>query len=169
MPDIQRLDTAIHNRSDFECGEPTLDEYLLRRANQEVKKRVAVCYVLVDADTPTTIIGYYTLSNCGVELTGLPDGMAKLLPRYPLIPATLLGRLAVSEKYKGQDYGEKLLLDALERAHEMSDQVGSALVVVDAISDRAVTFYQKYGFTQFPHDSMRLFMPMRTVHELFKD
>ena len=81
------------------------------------------------------------------------------LPRYPLIPATLLGRLAVDHRYQGQGIGEFLLVDALRRTLLQSAQIAAAAVVVEAIDPRSARFYQHFGFLLFPSTEGRLFVP----------
>jgi len=100
-----------HDRAAFSCGIEPLDNYLQKQAGQDVAKRVAVCFVL----TPDgkTVAGYYTLSQYSVDLVKLPEEIAKKLPKYPEVPTTLLGRLAVSQTFRGQKLGEFLLMDAL--------------------------------------------------------
>lgn len=162
------LDRRIHNRRDFDCGCEPLDRYLRERAAGETRKRVAVCYVLVQKDNPSAIVGYYTLSNLSVELAELPSRLGARLPRYPNIPATLIGRLAVDSRYRGQRLGELLLMDALARALATSDVIGSALVVVDPKHEAAAAFYGQYDFMPLRHRDRRLFLPMRTIAGLFQ-
>ena len=126
---------------------------------------MAVVFVL----TPDgkTIAGFYTLSQYTVELDAVPEEIAKKLPKYPLVPATLVGRLAVSVKYRGQRLGERLLMDALHRCLMGSRQLASAAVIVDAKDDVAVAFYKKYGFLELPQVVNRLLLPMGTIEKLF--
>jgi predicted GNAT family N-acyltransferase len=154
-----------HDRAAFSCGVEALDNYLRRQASQDVKKRVAVAFVL----TPDgkTVAGYYTLSQYSVELDAIPDRLAAKLPKYPFVPATLIGRLAVSNEFRGQGLGELLLMDALSRCLSGSKQAASAAVIVDAKDDRAAGFYKKYGFIDLPKTPKRLFLPMATIEELF--
>jgi predicted GNAT family N-acyltransferase len=154
-----------HDRAAFSCGVAALDRYLHRQATQDVKKHVAVVFVL----TPDgkTIAGFYTLSQYTVELDVVPEGIAKKLPKYPLVPATLVGRLAVSVKFRGQRLGERLLMDALYRCFLGSRQLASAAVIVDAKDDTAVAFYKKYGFLKLPKVANRLLLPMGTIEKLF--
>jgi ribosomal protein S18 acetylase RimI-like enzyme len=154
-----------HDRAAFSCGVKALDQYLQRQATQDVKKHVAVVFVL----TPDgkTIAGFYTLSQYAVELDVIPEEIARKLPRYPHVPATLVGRLAVSANFRGQGLGERLLMDALCRCFNGSRQLASAAVVVDAKDDNAVAFYRKYGFLELPKVARRLFLPMGTIEELF--
>src|SRR5271155_1992572 len=115
-----------HNRSGFSCGVLELDTYFQRQAGQDVRKRVAAVFVL----TPNgaVVAGYYTLSQYSVELAHFPAGIARRLPKYPTVPATLIGRLAVSLAFRGQELGGLLLLDALDRSFETSMQIASAAV-----------------------------------------
>src|ERR1700686_2804531 len=83
-----------HDRAGFSCGVPALDSYLQKQAGQDVRRRVAVAFVATSDGT--TIAGYYTLSQYSVELGVLPEELVKKLPHYPLVPATLIGRLAAS-------------------------------------------------------------------------
>ena len=152
-------------RGSFSCGEGALDAYLKTRARREMDKRIAVVYVLLD-EAEGRIAGYYTLSSLSVEL---PEGARKGLPRYPEYPATLLGRLAVDERYQGQGLGKRLLLDALGRALAGSRAVASYAVITDAKNERARAFYASYGFLPLPtaDGGKRLFLPMGTVEKLF--
>jgi predicted GNAT family N-acyltransferase len=89
----------------------------------------------------------------------VPEAARKRIPRYPLVSATLLGRLAVSEERQGQKLGAVLLADALQRAFESAGTVGSSMVIVDALDENSVAFYLAYGFARLP-DSLRLVLPM---------
>ena len=155
-----------HDRASFSCGSEPLDNYLKRQANQDVAKHVAVCFIL----TPDgkTIAGYYTLSQYSVDLVKLPEEITRKLPKYPEVPATLLGRLAVSQAFRGQKLGELLLLDALHRSLELSKQVGSAAVLVDAKDEAARRFYEHFEFISLPDVPNRLFLPMRMIETLFR-
>ena len=119
-----------HDRVAFSCGVDLLDLYLRKQTGQDFKKHAAVPFVL----TPdgSTIAGYYTLSQYAVQLDNVPAAVVKKLPRYPLAPTTLVGRLAVSIDFRGQGYGETLLMDALHRILQHSQEVASACVIVDA-------------------------------------
>jgi GNAT superfamily N-acetyltransferase len=114
-----------------------------------------------------TISGYYTLSQYAIDLGDVPEEVAKELPKYPAVSATLLGRLAVSTDFRGKGLGEKLLMDALHRSLKLSEQIASTGVVVDAKDDAARAFYRKYGFIELPKVNKRLFLPMGTIEELF--
>jgi predicted GNAT family N-acyltransferase len=113
------------------------------------------------------IAGFYTLSQYAVHLGDLPEEMQKKMPKYQMVPATLLGRLAVSVRFRGQRLGERLLMDALHRALQSSKQIASAAVVVDAKDELAVGFYKKFGFIELPKVERRVFMSMATIDEMF--
>lgn len=154
-----------HDRTVFSCGVEALDRYLQTQAGRDVSRSVAAVFVIT-ADG-TTIAGFYTLSAHLVNLAHLPERVAKKLRRYPSVPATLLGRLAVSKNFCGQGTGELLLLDALTRALGNTRQVASAVVVVDAKDDRSRGFYLRYDFMPLPTQPNRLFYPMKTIEKLF--
>lgn len=156
---------AKHDRAAFSCGVETLDVYLKTQAGQDLRKRAAVPFVI----TPDgkTIAGYYTLSQYAVELDVVSPELAKKLPKYPMVPVSLLGRLAVDVKFRGLRLGATLLLDALYRSLRLSKEIAAAGVSVDAIDDSAIAFYKKYGFMELPKIERRLFLPMGTIANLF--
>jgi GNAT superfamily N-acetyltransferase len=154
-------------RDSFTCGERALEEYLKTRARREMDHRIAVVYVLLDT-VGGRIAGYYTLSSLSIEL---PEDMRKGLPKYPRYPATLIGRLAVDERYQGQGLGKRILLDALGRALAGSRAVASYAVIADAKDEQAEAFYSRYGFLPLPSADAerRLFLPMHTIEVLFAE
>lgn len=158
--------SSKHKKSEFTCGVEMLDDYLHKQANQDIRRKLTACFVLID-EGKELIKGYYTLSNNSIPLNKIPTDFKKKLPKsYTSIPTTLLGRLAVDERYKGQGLGKLLLVDALYRSYEISSSVGSYAVVVDPIDQSAVEFYSKYGFILLP-DSGKMFLPMQTIKSLF--
>ena len=116
-----------------------------------------------------TIAGFYTLSQYSITLVDVPAEVARMFPRYPVVSATLLGRLAVANRYLGQHLGELLLIDAQRRALQLSKKAASAALIVDAKDDNALAFYKKYNFIELPRVERRLFKPMATIAKLFPD
>lgn len=157
--------SARHDRAAFSSGVESLDFYLVKQASQDFRKRVAVSFVLTSDGK--TIAGYYTLSQYAVQLYDVPDEIARKLPKYPMVPATLIGRLAVSTAFRGQGHGGMLLMDALYRVLAHSREVASAGAIVDALDENASAFYQKYGFIGLPNVPRRLFLPTGTIEKLF--
>lgn len=155
-----------HDRSEFNCGEDALDRYIKQQAGQDQKRRISAPFILVD-NINSQIAGYYTLSMTSVALNDIPEKTAKKLPRYPLIPAVLLGRLAIDQRHKGMRLGEYLLLDAMKRSLDNSIEVAAYCMVVDAKNDMARSFYRKYGFIELTDNKYQLFIPMITI-ELLK-
>jgi GNAT superfamily N-acetyltransferase len=113
-----------------------------------------------------TIAGYYTLSSTSVQLGELPEQTVRKLPRYPLVPATLVGRLAVDRRQQGKGYGRFLLADALYRAAR--SEIASFAVIVNAKDDNARRFYERESFLPFPDQPMKLFRPMADIRRLFE-
>ena len=152
-----------HNRAVFSCGAETLDRYFHTQAGQDSRKRVASCFVLVAEDG--SVAGYYTLSAASIVLADLPLEIAKGLPRYPAVPATLMGRLAVGRQWQGHGLGELLLFDAFSRT--LRSEIASYAFLVDAKDDAARAFYEHYRFMRFPGPGKRLFLPLAEIAALF--
>jgi hypothetical protein len=147
---------ASHVRSDFQCGKSLLDQYLKLQASQDVKKRLAACFVCMDTVSSNKVIGFYTLSNSSISREFVPiEWQSKYPKSYHTIPTTLLGRLAVDTSF-----------EALYRSYLASKEIGSVAVVVDSIDENAEKFYASYGFQKLP-DSGKLFLAMKTIAKLF--
>ena len=153
-----------HNRNAFECEEQQLTDYIKKQVSQDIKKRLAVCFVAIDS--ANNVIGYYTLSSESLGREQIPDKYLKKVPQNYNAPVILLGRLARNITAKGTGLGEHLLLDALFRAFTLSEEsIGAMAVIVDPMNQFAIKFYEKYGFEQLP-DSEKMFLPMSTIKQI---
>jgi GNAT superfamily N-acetyltransferase len=157
-----------HNRTAFDCGVKALTRYIRQLAGQDAKNKIAATFVLT-VDTPAAIAGYYTLSSTSVNVGELPGPVFRRLPHYPIMPATLIGRLAVDRHYQGRGCGEILLVDALQRSLILTEQIGSMAVIVDAIDDKAKSFYEHFQFIPLTNYSHRLFLPMTVIQNYFAE
>jgi GNAT superfamily N-acetyltransferase len=155
-----------HDRAAFSCGVEALDRYLKHQARQDARNHVAVPFV-ARYDNSTRIIGYYTLSAFTIEATERAAKLIKHLPRYEQLPAVLIGRLAVDRDFAGQGFGTLLLMDALHRSLEQSQHMGAMAVVVDAKDDQARSFYEHRDFKRLLDHEYRLYLPMKTIQQLF--
>jgi GNAT superfamily N-acetyltransferase len=156
--------SSHHDRSRFESGVEPLDEYFRRQAGQDARRHLTAPFVILLPEG--TVAGYYTLSSTAMRLADLPADVARKLPRYPLVPATLLGRLAVDRRHQGQGYGRFLLADALHRA--VRSEIASFAVIVDAKDDNARRFYERESFLRLPDQPMKLYRPMADILRLFE-
>jgi GNAT superfamily N-acetyltransferase len=150
-----------HERSAFSCGQPTLDDFIRTRVSQYEKRRLGKTYVAIVPGN-LQVIGYYTLSAGAVAFKQLPSKATQKLPKHP-VPVVLLARLAVDQSFQGKRLGESLLLDALQRALDLSANLGIHAVEVDAVDLAAGAFYQKYGFIPLLDDPLHLYLPIKTV------
>jgi ribosomal protein S18 acetylase RimI-like enzyme len=157
-----RLETLSgdHDRAGFSCGHETLDRYFRTQVTQDIRRRVAACFVAVEAGSGQ-VAAYYTLAAAGIPFTELPEGVAKKLPRYPSIPAVRIGRLAVDGRYQGRGLGGALLADALMRA--MASPAAAYALLVDAKDEMAVEFYRHHGFIPLLTQPRTLFLPVATA------
>ncbi|MBX2930897.1 MAG: GNAT family N-acetyltransferase [Chitinophagaceae bacterium] len=162
---IELLDKK-HKRNEFDCGKELLNNYLKFQAGQDIKRKLSVCFVMLDKHSQN-IQGYYTLSNNSIPLSDFPERIQHKLPKsYLSIPTTLLGRLAIDKRYQGKGIGKILLIDALKRSYDISHKIGSFAVVVDPIDKEAEKFYEKYDFISLPN-SRKMILAIKTLKELF--
>ena len=150
---------ATHDRLAFDCDNPALNRYLREQASQDVRRRIAACFVaLADGQR---IAGYYTLASASLLLTDLPASVGKKLPRYPTVPAVRMGRLTVDQAFKGQGLVGALLADALDRA--VRSEIAAYALMVDAKDEAAAAFYRHHGFIALPDSPFTLFLPLATL------
>lgn len=155
-----------HERAGFSCGNALLDDFIKTKGRKEQELGFSAVFIAVAEPKSPMIVGYYSLSSHSILAQGIPLDIRKKFPKYPSVPTTLLGRLARCLQYRGQRIGEFLLLDALSRALQSADNVGSYAVVVDAIDNAAVSFYLKYGFLPMEERTDRLYLPIATIRSL---
>ena len=151
---------GAHDRSTFSCGSAPLDRYLREQASQDVKRLMASCFVVVETAT-RSIAGYYTLAATSVPANDLPLEILKRLPRYPVLPAALVGRLAVDRRFHRKGLGSTLLADAAFRVLK-ADTKAFALIV-EAKDEHAAAFYRHQGFHPFAGSPMSLYLPLGTA------
>jgi len=149
---------ANHDRVAFDSDSPALNRYLREQVSQDVRRRVAACFVAADG---ARIAGYYTLASASLLLGDLPAPIAKKLPRYPSVPAVRMGRLAVDRAFQGQGLGGALLADALERATRA--EIAAYALMVEAKDEAAEAFYRHHGFIGLPDSPRTLFLPLASV------
>lgn len=159
--------SADHDRDGFSCGVDSLDRYLRTQASQDVRRKANGVFILAESKAPRTVLGYYTLCATSLQQGDVPAAARKYVPRYPLVSATLIGRLAVSAARHGERLGGILLADAVQRAYASASTVGSSMLVVDAINERVAAFYAGNGFVRLP-DSMRLVLPTHVIEKMLK-
>ena len=150
---------ASHDKTTFNSDSEPLNRYFKEQATQDIKRRVAACFVAISQDNK--IVGYYTLASASVLLSDLPESLLKKLPRYPTVPAVRMGRLAISTQSKGQGIGAVLLADALLRS--ASNEIAAYALIVDAKDTKAAAFYQHHGFMLLGMNPMRLFLPLANL------
>lgn len=159
---IAALDAAAHDRSCFNSGSSALDRYLREQATQDMRRRVAGCFVALNDDL--RIAGYYTLSSASVPLLDLPIEVQRKLPRYKAVPAIRMGRLAVDVEFQSQGLGSGLLINALRRA--AGAEIPATVLIVDAKDEQAAAFYQHHDFIVLANAPLSLFLPLATVRSM---
>jgi Acetyltransferase (GNAT) family. len=156
---VQRLDGRHHHRDDFDCGEPSLNQYLRELAVQHHRAGVATTHALIEDDAPSRILGYYTLAAAQMSLEALQPADQRRLPRHP-VPIARLARLAVALHEQGHGLGESLLQDAMKRCLVLRAEIGVHAVLIDALHARAAAFYRLYGFRETANNALTLYLPL---------
>lgn len=154
-----RLDLRQHDRDGFCCGVEALDTYLRQQAGQHQREGIATTHVLVDDITPGSILGYVSLAAAQLHLHDLQPADRKRLPAYP-VPATRVGRLAVSSQHQGEGYGRLLLGHAVNSSLALREQLGVRVLVVDAKDEHAAMFYRTFGFQPTTATALTLYLPL---------
>ncbi len=153
------LDSERHERAEFACGVPALDDYLRQFAEQHRRRGISSVYVLTDTARPERILGYYTLSAAEVDAVRLTEAERKKLPRYP-VPCFRMGRLACRVDEQGRGLGKLLLGCAVDRCLKAKQQVAAYALIVDAKNEAAKAFYLHFGFKALLDSPLSLYLPL---------
>lgn len=155
---------ACHNRVGFDSGVTALNDFLRKTARQHREKGLSNTFVLLDEETPTDILGFFTLSFLEVNAASLPPDHARRLPKTARLPAAKLARLAVDLRHQKKGYGAILLADAIKRVAATAKESGGVVgFFVDAKDDTAKLFYLHYGFIPLLDNPLALFLPIKTL------
>lgn len=154
---------ATHDRSLFSCGDDELDGYFRTRIGQDVRRGLARAFVAIEK-TSRDIAGFYTLAATSLDLGDLPADVARRLPRYPRVPAVLIGRLGVAIDHQGPNLGAALLGDAAKRV--LASEIGAHSLVVQPKNDDVTDFYLSHGFLPLPNRPDVVFLPLATAARL---
>jgi GNAT superfamily N-acetyltransferase len=163
---IERLNKS-HDRTEFCCGKPPLDDFLRTLVSQYEKRHLGRTNVAV-RQGEKRVCGYYTLTAGAISFQNLPPKTARKLPRHP-VPVILLARLAVDQKAQAQGLGRALLVNALERCLDVAEKLGVRAFEVDAIDPQAAEFYQKHGFVPLLDSPLHLSLPITSIRKAAGD
>jgi predicted N-acetyltransferase YhbS len=151
--------TNAHDLVQFDCGVPSLTQWLMGHALRAQKAGTARTYVWTAPDNPR-VTAYYSIAPTRVVREEVSSGQAG---GESIVPAYLLARLALDTSLHGQGLGGELLFDAMDRMVDAADRAGGRLIVVDAVDDRAASFYHRHGFTPVKGNPRRLVIKIETA------
>lgn len=154
--DFRIIPLGSHDRAKFRSGVEALDRYLAQQAGQDSRRRVGNCFVVLDS--ADTIAGYYTFAATSIPLREIPSDTAKRLPSYPDVPAALIGRLAVDERFRRRGLGAAMIADAIVKSRHAAPAIFA--LVVDAKDEGAAAFYRHHAFCALVGRPLRLFLPI---------
>jgi GNAT superfamily N-acetyltransferase len=151
-----------HDRAGFDCGEPVLNDYLVRHARQNHERNAAKTFLAVDDTDNKTILGFYSLSPASIQYAQTPDDLRKGLARHE-VPVFRLARLAVSVHAQGAGLGGQLILAAGRRCILVSAQVGGVALLIDAKNQRVCGWYKSFGAIPLLDSPLSLVLALSTV------
>lgn len=153
---------VTHRFTDFDCGEPVLNDWLKRRALVNQLSGASRCFVVTSGDD--RVLGYYALAVGAVSHAEAPNPVKHNMPDP--VPVMVLARLAVGRQAQGRQLGGALLQDALLRTHTVAEQAGVRALLVHALQERAKQFYEHYGFQPSPLQPLTLMLRLRSLSAL---
>ena len=150
--------TTTHDLSQFQCGEPELDDWLRRRALSNEENGASRSYVVCARQR---VVGYYALAAGAAAHANAPGRVRRNMPNP--VPVMVIGRLAIDLKFQGRGIGSALLRDAVLRTVQAAEIAGIRAILVHAISESAKRFYEKLGFSASPANPMTLMITVRAA------
>jgi ribosomal protein S18 acetylase RimI-like enzyme len=163
-----------HDRTRFDCGRPSLDDWFRHQASQADRKQgSARVFVLVDDEIEEGCLplGYYAVCGHALLFEELPEDVRKGQPPHHPVAAVLLARLAIDgplQRDPARRLGETLLADVVRQVIQANDHVATPLLVVDALDEQAASFYKRYGFVELPEKPLRLVARLKDIRKTFR-
>lgn len=171
-PIIEPLDPSKHDRAAFSCGIEQVDNFFHKTANKLQKSDNLRVFVMTQDGGP--VIGFYAINSHAVDYTDLPKRFARDRPGHGSIPTAYISMIGRDLKFAGGGYGGDLLIDCLIRIACISDDIGTAIVMLDVLdcgdaerTERRVKLYKEYGFQPLPTNPLRMFIPIATIKKIF--
>ena len=153
--------THAHELENFNSGNSTLDDWLIRRALKNQETGASRTFVVCEDNS--IVIGYYALATGSIERLSATGNFSRGMPDP--IPVIILGRLAIDKKHQGKRLGSALLKDAMLRTLSVANDVGVRGLLVHAISEEAKRFYLQYGFQESPTEPMTLLLSVKNISQ----
>lgn len=154
-----------HNVDNFDCGEPSLNDWLKKRAAKNNAADASRCFVISNHNNE--VVGFYCLSAGAINRESVPKSMRRNMPES--LPVLVLGRLAIDKDYHNQGWGSALLRDAMIRSVNIAHNAGVFAILIHSLSDKAKQFYISRGFVESPLQAMTLFMTLATIRTIFAE
>lgn len=156
---VEPLNTSVHARECFSNSEPTIEEFLKKRANKEHKLNISDTFVLVEKEQKSQILGYFTLSLHSLVLKKIPSDIAKKIP-YPEIGTVLLGRMGRDQNLTPRGFGQIILKEALKESLNRGSFFALELHAKNAI---LIDFYKQFGFIQLIDNPLHMILPKKLI------
>ena len=162
MAGAPRALDANHPLEGFDCGKPTLNDWLDRHARQAQASGSAKSYVVIDGEH---VAGYFSLAVGQIDAVEAPERIRKGMGSYP-VPVVILARLAVSLRFQRKGIGLGMLQDAIQRTAAIAEQAGVRAMLTHPITEEASRFYQRFGFEASPVREQQLLLLLKDARRL---
>lgn len=149
-----------HQKKSFNCGQDDLNKFIKQYASQHQKTGTSQTYVPIDDNLQ--IKGFYCVSSTSIGFDEIDPILTKKLPRYPL-PCVVIGRFAVDQSAQGQGVGKVLLAHALKQVLKVAKIIGVTFVLIHAKDEKAMRFYQRFGFVSLTSQPLTLIFPVKEI------
>lgn len=157
-----------HDLSRFCCGESSIDRYISKRAAKYHGAYRDKIFCATRKDS-STVLGVYGLSIKAHDKDTLTDE-EKATVSGPYFSAVYLGSLGVLRHYQSNKLGTFLLIDALKRAYQISQNAALLAVVLTSINERTTKFYHRHGFRQRDEKSNpTMILPILSLVDIFEN
>lgn len=156
--------SAAHDLTGFACGDPSLDDWLRRRARSNQNAGSSRTFVICEGER---VVGYHALAAGSVNVEQAPGRFRRNMPDP--IPVAILARFAIDRNWQGRGLGRALFRDALMRVMHAADTIGVRGLLVHAISPQAQAFYIGLGLSPSPIDPNTLMVTLADARNALAD
>ncbi|MBL8482657.1 MAG: GNAT family N-acetyltransferase [Rhodocyclaceae bacterium] len=150
-----------HRLDGFDCGKPSLNDWLLRHARQAQGSGSAKTFVVADDER---VAGYFSLTVGQIETLDAPERIRKGMGNHP-VPVVILARLAVSKVDQGRGIGFGMLQDAIRRTLFIAEHAGIRALLTHPLDDAAARFYTRFGFIASPLREQQLLLLLKDARK----
>jgi len=168
-PKVEEI-SKKHDFTSFDCGRPSINEYLTEYAWQNHRSGRSKTWVVCgnDNDNDNEVVGFYSICPAEISYEEVVVSIKSGQPKGQRIPAYKIAQLGVDKDYQGTGLGKALFKDALLNCLGAAKKVGGRVIIIDALDDEVSGFYIKYGFQPATQTSNLMMLKISDIEESLK-